>query len=167
MRLVDCLYINTIMEINLNQDLRLSGYVVDSHVSQPVELFTRTQPIYSIELTPADPLINSILADLIYLQVGHTKAGRKLCKELGASDILKLESIRKPFVTGLLFEGDEFRPQQLVTASCRFELTYSDDREHCFVRNILRGVDGQVEFDPFEASEWNTLAESKYGDLVF
>jgi hypothetical protein len=85
----------------------------------------------------------------------------------GASDILKLESIRKPFVTGLLFEGDEFRPQQLVTASCRFELTYSDDREHCFVRNILRGIDGQVEFDPFEASEWTTLAESKYGDFVF
>jgi hypothetical protein len=70
-------------------------------------------------------------------------------------------------LTGLPGEGDEFRPQQRVSASCRFELTYTDDGEHSFLRCILRGVDGQVEFDPFEASVSNTLAESKYGDLVF
>jgi hypothetical protein len=155
------------MEINLNQDLRVVGYVIDSHVSQPEELFTRSQPIYSLELTPADPLIPVILADLIYEQVGHTDVGRRLAKEVGAAGTIRFESIRKPFVTGLLFQGDEFHPQQLASLSCRFELTYSDDREHCFVRNILRGVDAQVEFDHFKTSDSNTLAESKFGDLVF
>jgi hypothetical protein len=154
--------------MQLNRDLRITGYVIDSQVSNPQHLPSRTAPIYSISIQPSNPYLQQQISQAYEQELGQSREGRQIVEEIQSSKALVFDSILKPMVSGLPFDGAEFMPGQLVDVSCRFE-TSPGPKGLFFPRFVLRFVDLAVQSDGWRKEDERKAleAEARYGALVF